>query len=159
MLLNLLDIKGTLLIKDFLRSAAHYDPRWAQRELDTLSRPGATTTISLAEYARWLTQLLQSKENNVGVYSTLGQHSDYHKCPCRAAGQHRWKPAQCNRLEYALKGETSRELRSKPTIEEIQAIKRRLQEDQWKAVAEELKLQGWLGDSENSVRFPGSVIA
>ena len=158
LLLSLPEVEGTLAIKDFLRSAYKYYGDWALRELDKLSCPGTTATISLQDYARWFAEVVQTRPRHEGVYATLGSIPTY-RCPCRPSGQHRWQPTECNRLQYALQGETTHKLQTKPTSEETQAIKRRLQEDQWKALLDELRQKGWVKEPLINVVFPGSILA
>ncbi|KAF2465249.1 uncharacterized protein BDR25DRAFT_360601 [Lindgomyces ingoldianus] len=123
-LVNLEDIKGALPIKDFLRSAAKYDHEWAQRELDSLARPGATTNaLTLEQYAAWFSQLVQNKEKGLG---------------------HLWKLIHCGRLEYTIKGRTDRELRNPPTDKEIAQIKERLESAQYSSLRDALAKKGWI---------------
>jgi hypothetical protein len=162
-ILRLEAIKGTLPIKDFLRSAMRYQPDWARRELDGLARPGgATAALSLDEYARWFKQLTQDHGRGriEGVYATLGR-SDGYRCPCKKQDTHRWEPSTCGRLEFALTGHTSREFRFKPSSEEIPGIKRRLQEPIYEALRKELRAKGWISESDEQqgIQYPGTIVA
>jgi hypothetical protein len=152
--LDLEEIKGTLPIRDFIRAASKYHPTWAERELEILARPGSQA-LTLEQYAEWFSQLVYRKESGQGVYATLGAISDkkQHSCPCRESSQHSWRPIDCARLEYALRGASERELRSTPSAEEIADIKKRLDSEQYKGLREALAKKGWY------TVYPGSITA
>jgi len=162
-LVDLPDIKGALPIRDFLRSAAQFQRDWAQRELESLARPGPTTqpSLTLEQYALWYATLERNHMSTGGVYATLGERSDGYICPCRPRGTHRWAPIQCQKLQYALKGHCDPPLHSNPSAEEVEAIKKRLRKDQFKALAEELIQFGWITREElrGGSLYPGSIIA
>jgi len=162
-LVDLEEIKGTLPIKDFLRSATKYHPEWAQRELESLARPNTPNTLTLGQYATWLSQLVQDKESSLGVYATFAGRSSNRNtcpCPCRPNIQHSWKPGDCGRLEYALTGRTDRELRSTPTEAEVTQIKERLESAQYNNLREALVKKGWISKVNNGTsQYPGSISA
>ena len=160
-------VDGILAAKDFLEALQEkIAPVWATEQLNELLRDeiqNPTRCHNLEYFHSWFKILLDNEEirkqqgsrpsgvfayyskggnsSSNSVNSSATQGSGRLKCPCEF--QHRWKPVTCERVHFALRGESDRE-GVRLSAERCTKVKKLLAESKYSDLRKELTDKGWL---------------
>jgi hypothetical protein len=150
------DIEGSLAIHDFLEAVgARYEPSWARAKRDSIiirEVEGTDNDRTLETYAAMFMAIsnrhkkgrfrdVDATPKPLPAHPNQGKRTGSHECPCPKS-PHKWPPAECKILLYAIEGTKDPALKSNWSEEERSNIRERYGRKQWSKLREEMDGKG-----------------